>query len=219
MPNEYGTFQPPTTVQPLPGAMGFPPIHQNNANYPELTELTNEQCPICRNAFVTGNSVAKLRTCGHVFHENCMLTFLGVPSIYLDPASPGNMYSCGLHKTMRCCGPGLYGWTCCMWQVFCLLPLCLNVCCPGGLHPRRIELSDSDIALLHKPDHPRFLADHMVALSVYSPEACNLADGGEWFYHSNKAECPICHSHFEPPQCYNLYKFTAAEAIGVPEML
>ncbi|WP_330927238.1 RING finger domain-containing protein [Candidatus Sororendozoicomonas aggregata] len=207
MQDQYGTFTEPVTVQPL--SRGYAPLlNQSNIHYPEMqaAELNDTLCTICREDFAAGNKVGKLKNCGHIFHENCLLGLLGVPSIYLDPSEPPNMYPYCLRKAVRACGSDI---NVCLWNLFCALTCCCCCifCCSGNLHPRRIELTDSDITFLHNPENPRFLADHLAGINNY--HNYNDSDGREWFYqYGGLPACPQCRKTFQVRGSYTLYEIT-----------
>ncbi|WP_330927237.1 RING-H2 finger protein [Candidatus Sororendozoicomonas aggregata] len=210
MQGQYGTFTVPVTVQPL--SRGYAPLlNQNNTHYPDMqsAELPDPLCTICQENFVAGNKVGKLKDCGHVFHENCLLALLGVPSIYLDPSEPPNMYPYCLRKAVRVCGSNinmclvcLFGTCTCCWA-FAYFHSC-------NLNPRRIELSNSDIALLHNPENPRFLADHLQNLSWF----WDYCDDSEWFHLQEtlctypQYPCPQCRRTFQVRGSYTLYQIS-----------
>ncbi|WP_330927236.1 RING finger domain-containing protein [Candidatus Sororendozoicomonas aggregata] len=206
MPNDYGTF-PEQPVTNQPSQRGYAPVlNQSNTDYPQmpLAELTDELCTICQENFVAGNKVGKLKKCNHIFHENCILSLLGVPSIYLDPSEPPQMYPFCCRKAVRACGPNInmcllhsLGGTCCI----CCIPFC-----SCNLHPRHIELSDNDITLLHKPEDPGFLRDHLSNLKWFYNDCFD----GEWFHHYEEKlpKCPNCRNSFEVRESYTLYQMT-----------
>ncbi len=204
----YGTFSRPVTDQPPLTERGHAPFHVDNTHYPEIqeTDLAKAPCSICMEAFVPGNTVGKLKGCGHTFHENCLLRLLGVPSIYLDPSEPHRMYPCCLRKAIRACGSNINCKLNCI--AGCCDLLCLDI--PGHFHsfslnPARVELSDSDIALLHQPENPRFLADHLNTIRYY----WNYCDNTEWFSRSNELPlCPLCRKYFKVAGAYTLYQVT-----------
>lgn len=206
MQNEYDTFTKPgpITVQPSFTERGYAsPLNQDNTDHPQmpLTELNNPVCAICRENYEVGNVIGKLKGCGHIFHENCVLDLLGVPSIYLDPSESPQMHPYCCRKAVRVCGPNtnmylyyILGATCCM----CCIPY---YSC--NLHPRRVELTDNDIRLLHKPDDPGFLADHIRNLDWYF----NYCHSTEWLDLMGRLpRCPCCRKPFEIRGSYTLYQ-------------
>ncbi len=202
----YGTFSSPVTDQPSLTERGHAPFHQNNTHYPEIqkTDLANEACTICMEVFVPDNTVGKLKGCGHTFHENCLLRLLGVPSIYLDTSEPHRMYPFCLRKAVRACGSSINSRLCCL-SCCCTFCCCAipHVCYSFGLNPVRVELSDSDIALLHQPENPRFLADHLNNIRYY----WNHCSDSEWFYRIDELpSCPLCRKSFEVRGGYTLYQ-------------
>ncbi len=209
MPNQPENFAQSIVSQPLPSGSRHPSVHQNNIRrYPEMpkTELMDTEqtvCAICREMFLEGNAIARMNKCNHIFHENCILTYLGVPDIYLDSSEPPHMYPCCIAKAVRECGPYTNMYLKLYSSMFCF---CCYYCFSFTLHPRRVELSDSDIRLLHSPDNPRFLSDHLDNLTFFR-EGCLSDQHGEWFGHQ-LPQCPLCRAPFEVQGSYTLYQVT-----------
>lgn len=216
MPNVNEILPEVVTDQPLSIQKGHPPPHhQSNSHYPEipLTELSDTRCVICLENYEAGNTVGKLKECNHIFHENCLLGFLGVPSIYLGSTEPHQMYSYCLRKAVRACGSYVNEWIACLTGT-CTLFLCDDIY-SLNLHPRRIELSASDLALLHNPENPRFLADHLRSLRCYYHYGNDGNGNGEWFEQRCRYKipaCPCCRRPFEVRGSYTLYRITTDTA-------
>ncbi|WP_330924862.1 RING finger domain-containing protein [Candidatus Sororendozoicomonas aggregata] len=188
--------QQPAIARLLSCVRGHAPLHQGNAHYPEIKETDlpdGEVCCICLDNFAEGNSVAKLNECQHMFHENCMLQLLGIPDGYLDPSQAHTLrlLSYNIHNIFPTRFFGFF-------QRFFHPDIYLN--------QRNVKLSDSDIALLHRPEHPGFLADYMYNINHYSSSSSST---GEWYtFQGGRPSCPMCRNEFTVGGSYTLYRIS-----------
>ncbi|WP_330924860.1 RING-H2 finger protein [Candidatus Sororendozoicomonas aggregata] len=198
MPNENATEAQPLIAQPLSIETGHAPLRQDNTHYPKMREadLVDINCSICRNSFEKGDTAAKLKECEHIFHENCMLRYLGVPDAYLDPSEP---YRTLWYKLTHLAEPSA-----CSGIFSCYYPPWSS-----RRNPRNVKLSDSDISLLHQPDHPQFLAGHLYKMNHYGNQYKYRYYQSEWFdYQGRRPDCPNCRQPFNVVGSYTLYQIT-----------
>ncbi|WP_330924861.1 RING-H2 finger protein [Candidatus Sororendozoicomonas aggregata] len=189
MPNEHSNSGVRSTFAGLLStARGHAPLHKGNSDYPEVKPgMINDNCSICLDDYVVGEAVARLNSCKHVFHENCMLKYLGVPDEYLDPAQ--SLRSLNVNRSAASCS----GFFRRFFDSFMII------------NPSESTLSDRDIALLHQPENPLFLADHIDRINRYR----SYAFGGEWYgYQGGRPNCPNCRSPFNFAGGYTLFRIT-----------